>query len=54
MLVGALRLRVDELLGALELSASTDPLTGLANRRAFEEAYAREQARQARFGPRAR
>jgi diguanylate cyclase (GGDEF)-like protein len=52
MLVGALRLRVDELLGALELSASTDPLTGLANRRAFEEAYARESARRARFGGR--
>ena len=50
MLVGALRLRVDELLRALELSASTDPLTGLANRRAFEQSYAREQARRARFG----
>jgi diguanylate cyclase (GGDEF)-like protein len=50
MLVGALRLRVDELLGALELSASTDPLTGLANRRAYEEAFNRECERRARTG----
>jgi diguanylate cyclase (GGDEF)-like protein len=50
LLVGALRVRVDELLGALALSASTDPLTGLANRRAYVEAYARERAQRARSG----
>jgi diguanylate cyclase (GGDEF)-like protein len=50
LLVGALRLRVDELLRALARSASTDPLTGLANRRAYADAYARERAQRARSG----
>jgi diguanylate cyclase (GGDEF)-like protein len=50
ILVGAFRARVDELLRALERSASSDPLTGLANRRAFAEAYARDRAIRARSG----
>ncbi len=50
ILVGAFRARVDELVRALERSASSDPLTGLANRRAFAEAYARDQALRARIG----
>jgi diguanylate cyclase (GGDEF)-like protein len=36
---------------ALAKLARTDPLTGLVNRRGFEEALAREQARQRRGGP---
>jgi diguanylate cyclase (GGDEF)-like protein len=50
MLVGAFRVRVDELLQAAARNASTDPLTGLANRRAFAEAFATEEARRARGG----
>jgi hypothetical protein len=50
ILVGAFRARVDELVRALERSASSDPLTGLANRRAFAEAYTRDQALRARLG----
>lgn len=50
ILVGAFRARVDGLLRALERSASSDPLTGLANRRAFDDAYARDRALRARDG----
>ncbi|MEA2221151.1 MAG: hypothetical protein QOJ35_3777 [Solirubrobacteraceae bacterium] len=50
MLVGAFRVRVDELLRSFARSAALDPLTGLANRRAFSEAYAAERARRARSG----
>ncbi len=50
VLVSAFRARVDELVSALERSASSDPLTGLANRRAFAEAYARDGAHRARSG----
>ncbi|MBR7834443.1 GGDEF domain-containing protein [Actinospica durhamensis] len=42
----SLRLR-----GALARLARTDPLTGLVNRRGFDEALAREQARRRRGGP---
>ena len=50
MLVGAFRARVDELLRAAARSAALDPLTELANRRAFGEAYDAEQRRRARSG----
>jgi diguanylate cyclase (GGDEF)-like protein len=50
MLVGAFRVRVDELLQAAALSAATDPLTRLANSRAFAEEFAAEGARRARMG----
>ena len=50
MLVGAFRARVDELLRAAARSAAVDPLTELANRRAFADAYAAEQRRRARSG----
>jgi diguanylate cyclase (GGDEF)-like protein len=50
MLVGAFRARVDELLRASARSAAMDPLTGLANRRAFGDSYAAERARSARQG----
>ncbi len=50
LLVGAFRVRVDALLAASARTAAVDPLTGLANRRAFAEAYASESARRARFG----
>ncbi len=50
LLVGAFRVRVDELLSASARNAATDPLTGLANRRAFADAYANERARRARSG----
>ena len=50
MLVGAFRVRVDELLRESTRSAAIDPLTGLYNRRAFAEAYAGERARRARSG----
>jgi diguanylate cyclase (GGDEF)-like protein len=42
--------RVDRLLAELRLAASTDPLTGLLNRRAFEERVAQELARARRTG----
>lgn len=44
--------RGDRLRAELEEAARTDPLTGLANRRAFEEAFARELARARREGSR--
>jgi diguanylate cyclase (GGDEF)-like protein len=50
LLVGAFRVQVDELLRASARNAATDPLTGLANRRAFADAYLAERARQARSG----
>jgi diguanylate cyclase (GGDEF)-like protein len=50
LLVGAFRVHVDDLVQALATSAASDPLTGLANRRALAEAFAREQARSARDG----
>ena len=42
--------RIERLVGELRLAASTDPLTGLLNRRAFEERAARELARARRTG----
>ena len=42
--------RSDRLVAELEQAARTDPLTGLANRRAFEEAFGRELARAQRDG----
>jgi diguanylate cyclase (GGDEF)-like protein len=42
--------RIERLLRELRLAASTDPLTGLLNRRAFEERAARELARAQRTG----
>ncbi len=42
VLVLMLRERVDRLVGDLAYTASTDMLTGLANRRTFEEAFDRE------------
>lgn len=50
LLVGAFRVRVDELLHDAARSAATDPLTGLNNRRAFADAFAAERARRARSG----
>lgn len=49
-LVGGLREHVDRLVRALEHSAATDTLTGLTNRRTFEEAVDRELSRVARTG----
>ena len=45
LLVLALRTRITVLVGRLELTARTDPLTGLPNRRAFDERLAGELAR---------
>ena len=42
------RAQADRLKKALAEQASTDPLTGLSNRRAFDEALEREIARQRR------
>jgi Diguanylate cyclase, GGDEF domain len=42
--------RVDRLVAELRLAASTDPLTGLLNRRAFRERAMRELARARRSG----
>jgi diguanylate cyclase (GGDEF)-like protein len=42
--------RIERLLAELHLAASTDPLTGLLNRRAFERRCARELARARRSG----
>jgi len=50
LLVCALRAQVDELVQALAHSAATDPLTGLPNRRALENAYAQAGALRARSG----
>ncbi|MDQ8043468.1 MAG: GGDEF domain-containing protein [Solirubrobacteraceae bacterium] len=49
-LVLKLRERVDRLVGDLAYTASTDMLTGLANRRTFEEALDRELERSRRTG----
>ena len=46
----ALALRNAMLLQSLQQAASTDPLTGIANRRSFEEALDREIARSCRTG----
>ena len=45
LLVAALRSREDRLLATLESAARTDPLTGLVNRRGFEERFEEELAR---------
>jgi diguanylate cyclase (GGDEF)-like protein len=42
--------RIEKLLHRLDLAAHTDSLTGLANRLAFEDAFARESARAVRHG----
>lgn len=47
------RSRLQRRLDAAESAALSDPLTGLGNRRAFERAVDREEARCARFGHRA-
>ena len=44
----ALRTHVDALVGALHSTARTDPLTGMLNRRGFEERFALEIERSAR------
>jgi diguanylate cyclase (GGDEF)-like protein len=49
-LVGSFRVQVDELMRASARVASSDPLTGLANRRAFVDAYTRAQAHSSRSG----
>ncbi len=54
LLVGGLREHVDRLVRALEHSAATDTLTGLTNRRTFEEAVDRELSRVAARGVRSR
>ena len=48
--VSVLRSRLDEAVGRLYRSAMTDPLTGLLNRRAFDEALAAELGRAGRAG----
>ena len=50
VLVTALRSRVSEIVGRLADAARTDPLTGLQNRRGFEEAFASEVERASREG----
>jgi diguanylate cyclase (GGDEF)-like protein len=47
-LVVKLRGRIDRLIGELDRAATTDPLTGLVNRRRFDESFAREIERQGR------
>ncbi len=42
--------RSEQLMAELRDAALTDPLTGLANRRALEQGFAREAAREARTG----
>ncbi len=49
-LVALLRLRVHRLLTGMAATARSDPLTGLLNRRAYEEVLERELARSARSG----
>ena len=51
VLVGALKANVESLIGRLASAAHTDPLTGLSNRRAFQEALELELER-ARRGDR--
>jgi len=48
--VSHLKQRVDRLVAGLDNAASTDPLTGLLNRRAFETEFERELVRAARYG----
>jgi diguanylate cyclase (GGDEF)-like protein len=50
VLVGALRSRVAEIVSRLADAARTDPLTGLQNRRGFEESFEAEVDRAAREG----
>lgn len=50
LLVGAFRVHVDDLVMALAKSAATDPLTGLANRRAFADAFLEARADSVRSG----
>ncbi|HEY8770098.1 MAG TPA: diguanylate cyclase, partial [Thermoleophilaceae bacterium] len=50
VLVGALRTRVAEIVSRLADAARTDPLTGLQNRRGFEESFGAEVDRAAREG----
>jgi diguanylate cyclase (GGDEF)-like protein len=50
LLVGGMRERIAGLLDRLSEAASTDALTGLLNRRAFEEAFATELERARRDG----
>lgn len=45
LVIGALGRHVHGVVGRLEAAAHTDPLTGLLNRRAFDEAFARELGR---------
>lgn len=50
-LAAAQHRRVRQLRGIIEASARTDALTGLANRRAFDERLRQEAQRSARYGP---
>lgn len=50
LLVGGMREHLDRLVRELEHTAATDTLTGLANRRTFEESVERELSRVARTG----
>ena len=50
LLILALRTWIDSLLASLEAAASTDELTGLPNRRAFDEQLERELQRSIRTG----
>jgi diguanylate cyclase (GGDEF)-like protein len=50
VLVSALRARVSEIVSRLADAARTDPLTGLQNRRGFEESFQTEVERAAREG----
>jgi diguanylate cyclase (GGDEF)-like protein len=50
VLVSALRSRVAEIVSRLANAARTDPLTGLQNRRGFEESFAAEVERASREG----
>jgi diguanylate cyclase (GGDEF)-like protein len=50
VLMVLLRERIDRLIGDLERTASTDGLTGIANRRTWNEAFEREMERARRAG----
>jgi diguanylate cyclase (GGDEF)-like protein/putative nucleotidyltransferase with HDIG domain len=50
VLMVLLRVHVERLVTRLASDAGTDPLTGLSNRRAFEDAFARELERSTRTG----